>query len=64
MDALNERQRAFLDHLAKNGRATNREFIELTQSSERTGLRDLHDLMKRGLVVREGKRRGAVYRLP
>jgi DNA-binding NtrC family response regulator len=64
MDGLNERQRAFLDHLAKNGRCTNREFIELTQSSERTGLRDLHDLMKRGLVVREGKRRGAVYRLP
>ena len=33
-------------------------------TSPRTGLRDLQDLMTRGLVVREGKRRGAVYRLP
>jgi len=64
MDALNERQRALLAFLAQHGRCTNRQYIEMTSASERTGLRDLHDLMKRGLIVREGKRRGAVYRLP
>jgi DNA-binding NtrC family response regulator len=64
LDALNERQRRLLDHLAAHGRCTNREFIDMTQASERTGLRDLADLMRRGLIVREGKRRGAVYRLP
>jgi two-component system NtrC family response regulator len=64
LDTLNERQRRLLDHLAAHGRCTNREFIEMTQASERTGLRDLADLMRRGLIVREGKRRGAVYRLP
>jgi predicted HTH transcriptional regulator len=64
LDTLNERQRKLLDHLAAHGRCTNREFIEMTQASERTGLRDLADLMRRGLIVREGKRRGAVYRLP
>ena len=62
-DDLNERQRQLLDHLAVHGRCTNREYIELTGTSDRTGLRDLQDLIDRGLIVREGKRRGAVYRL-
>ena len=64
LDGLNERQRALLAHLARHGRCTNREYIEQTGASERTGLRDLQDLIARGMIVREGKRRGAVYRLP
>jgi transcriptional regulator with PAS, ATPase and Fis domain len=63
-DDLNERQRKLLDHLARNGRCTNREYYEMTQTSPRTGLRDLQDLMERGLLLRDGRRRGAVYRLP
>jgi diguanylate cyclase (GGDEF)-like protein len=63
-DDLNERQRKLLDHLARHGRCTNRQYQELAGTSARTGLRDLQDLMDRGLLVREGKRRGAVYRLP
>jgi DNA-binding NtrC family response regulator len=64
MDSINPRQRKLLDRLAANGRCTNREFIEMTGASPRTGLRDLQELMDRGLIVREGRRRGAVYRLP
>jgi diguanylate cyclase (GGDEF)-like protein len=64
MDSLNPRQRRLLDHLATHGRCTNRRYIELTDASPRTGLRDLQELMSRGLIVRDGKRRGAVYRLP
>lgn len=64
MDLLNERQQALLAYLAQHGRCSNRQYIEMTNASERTGLRDLHELMRRGLIVREGKRRGAVYRLP
>ncbi len=64
LDALNERQRRLLEHLAANGRCTNRQYIEMTGASERTGLRDLQELMTKGLIVRDGKRRGAVYRLP
>ena len=64
MDDLNHRQRKLLDHLARHGRCTNRQYYEMTETSPRTGLRDLQDLMHRGLLVREGKRRGAVYRLP
>ncbi len=63
-DELNPRQRKLLDYLARNGRCTNREYTEMTGTSPRTALRDLHDLMDRGLLVRDGKRRGAVYRLP
>ncbi|MDJ0973383.1 MAG: sigma 54-interacting transcriptional regulator [Planctomycetota bacterium] len=62
-DQLNARQRALLEYLARNGRATNRTYYEMTGTSPRTALRDLQDLMNRGLIVREGKRRGAVYRL-
>jgi len=63
-DDLNARQRKLLDHLAHHGRCTNREYYEMTGTSPRTGLRDLQTLMDRGLLIREGKRRGAVYRLP
>jgi diguanylate cyclase (GGDEF)-like protein len=63
-DDLNPRQRKLLDYLARHGRCTNREYYQMAGTSPRTGLRDLQDLMQRGLVVREGKRRGAVYRLP
>ncbi|MDJ0521081.1 MAG: sigma 54-interacting transcriptional regulator [Planctomycetota bacterium] len=63
-DDLNPRQRKLLDYLARHGRCTNREYYEMTGTSPRTGLRDLQDLMQRGLLLREGKRRGAVYRLP
>ena len=64
LDDLNPRQRKLLDHLARHGRCTNREYYEMAGTSPRTGLRDLQQLMGRGLLVREGKRRGAVYRLP
>ncbi len=63
-DDLNHRQKVILDHLARHGRCTNREYYEMTKTSPRTGLRDLQDLMDRGFLIREGKRRGAVYRLP
>ena len=63
-DDLNARQRKLLDHLARHGRCTNREYYQMAGTSPRTGLRDLQNLMQRGLVIREGKRRGAVYRLP
>ncbi len=63
-DDLNPRQRVLLEYLARNGRCTNREYYEMAGTSPRTGLRDLQDLMDRGLVVREGRRRGAAYRLP
>ena len=63
-DDLNARQRKLLDYLARHGRCTNREYYQMAGTSPRTGLRDLQDLMARGLLMREGRRRGATYRLP
>jgi diguanylate cyclase (GGDEF)-like protein len=60
---LSERQRKLLDHLALHGRCTNADYQAMTGTSARTGLRDLQDLIDRGLIVREGRRRGAIYRL-
>ncbi len=62
-DHLHPRQQALLAFLARHGRCTSREYCELTGTSARTALRDLADLIDRGHLVREGKRRGAVYRL-
>ncbi|MGE0192968.1 MAG: sigma 54-interacting transcriptional regulator [Planctomycetota bacterium] len=62
-DDLNRRQQALLAWLARHGRCTSREYCELTGTSARTALRDLTDLIDRGLLIREGKRRGAVYHL-
>ena len=63
-DHLNKRQQIILTHLQEVGRCTNKVACELTGTSPRTALRDLRDLIERGLIVRDGKRRGAVYRLP
>ena len=60
---LNERQRELLELISRKGRATSREYCEAAGLSRRTALRDLQELMQRGLIVREGSRKAAVYRL-
>jgi transcriptional regulator with GAF, ATPase, and Fis domain len=66
-DGLNERQRRFLEALARGGAdrvVRSRDYFEVTGVTSRTGLRDLQDLVARGFLVRDGRRRGAAYRLP
>jgi DNA-binding NtrC family response regulator/tetratricopeptide (TPR) repeat protein len=62
--ALNRRQRQVLDYLAQGAAAvTNREFCAMADVSERTGLRDLSELVEQGILTRLGKRKGARYQL-
>jgi DNA-binding NtrC family response regulator len=64
--ALNRRQRQVLEYLgAAEGAAavTNREFCAMVGVSERTGLRDLSELVDQGILTRLGKRKGARYKL-
>ncbi|MBX3468939.1 MAG: sigma-54-dependent Fis family transcriptional regulator [Planctomycetes bacterium] len=65
--ALNRRQRQVLEHLSGAGggavAVTNREFCAMVGVSERTGLRDLAELVDQGILVRLGKRKGARYQL-
>ena len=61
---LSDRQRRVLQILGERDWLTNTEYCEIVGISTRTGLRDMKDLIERGLVHMEGKRRGARYRLP
>jgi len=60
---LNHRQRQALEVFSTGRTLTNRDYCGLVDVSERTGLRDLSDLVKQGVLERLGKRKGARYRL-
>jgi len=71
---LNDRQRKALEHLIRaelnsgyQGKFTSSKYLALYKPSERpsdrTALRDLNDLVSRGLLVRKGDRKGAHYLL-
>ncbi|MFH0943859.1 MAG: sigma 54-interacting transcriptional regulator [Planctomycetota bacterium] len=62
-EELNERQRRLLTHLNPGQSIRSREYFELVGVSPRTGLRDLNDMIDKGLMVRFGHRRAATYRL-
>ncbi len=61
--SLNERQRQLLRYLREKGSITNPEYFEMVNVSQRTGLRDLTQLIEKRILVRHGKTRGCVYRL-
>jgi DNA-binding NtrC family response regulator len=62
-DDLNERQSRLVEILSTRRSITNRDYAEIMNVSDRTGLRDLRELMERGVIVRVGSRRAAEYRL-
>jgi ATP-dependent DNA helicase RecG len=61
---LNERQRIGVHIVAERGSISTGEYCAATGASERTGLRDLQDLVAKGLLVARGKKRGQRYFLP
>jgi diguanylate cyclase (GGDEF)-like protein len=61
--SLLPRQIQLLTHLRGVAAIRSREYADLVGVSERTGLRDLQDLVDRGLLVRDGRRKAASYRL-
>ncbi len=64
MDGLNPRQRDLVTLLVRQGRVTARELVEALGVSRRTVLRDLTELIERGVIVRDGTRKAAIYRIP
>jgi diguanylate cyclase (GGDEF)-like protein len=63
---LNPRQKELLSILELEGNRsgiTTAEYVTRLQVSERTGLRDLADLVRRQILSRDGRTKGAVYRL-
>lgn len=51
---LNERQRAAIEWIKRNGRITNREYQKVTGAADRTALRDLDTMMALGLIAKVG----------
>jgi DNA-binding NtrC family response regulator len=62
--AVSDRQRRLLALMAERTWITTSEYCEIVGVSPRTALRDVRELVERGVIVMEGKRRGARYRLP
>jgi len=61
---LNARQQTALRIVRERGSINNGEYCEATGAAERTGLRDLQDLVAKGLLVARGKKRWQRYFLP
>ena len=61
---LSERQIAIMEYIQRVGYLSNQSFQDLfPQISEDTILRDLHDLMKKGIIKKEGKTKASRYML-
>ena len=60
---LNDRQRKAIEYLKERGRITNREYLNLFQStiSGDTALNDLKDMVKRGIISIKRKGRSSYY---
>jgi ATP-dependent DNA helicase RecG len=61
---LSERQQIGLGIVRTRGSISTGEYCSATGVAERTGLRDLQELVSKGLLVVRGKKRGSRYFLP
>ena len=61
---LNDHQTTVIPHLKISRQLTNADYRQLTGATERTAVRDLDDLVNKGLLVKTAKTgRGTAYRL-
>jgi len=60
---INKRQKKAIEYIKKHGSITNREYRSLCEVGWDTAHRDLSGLLKMGVLRREGKGRGALYRM-
>jgi ATP-dependent DNA helicase RecG len=63
-NALNGRQQIGLQIVRERGSISTGEYCAATEAPDRTGLRDLQDLVTKSLLVARGKKRGRRYFLP
>ena len=60
---ISERQRQAVDYVKRHGQISSGEYQEEVGVEPRTATRDLADLVKIGVLVRHGQKRGAYYTL-
>ncbi|MBI2350857.1 MAG: hypothetical protein HYV00_05175 [Deltaproteobacteria bacterium] len=61
---LNERRKKVVVHLREVERITNADYQRVSGATRKTSMRDLADLVNRGVLERIGTRKGAYYRFP
>jgi ATP-dependent DNA helicase RecG len=61
---LNERQLKSIKFLKSEGSLSSADFQDLTGASRQTATRDLSDMVKKAVLVRQGKGRGTRYVIP
>lgn len=61
---LNERQLKSIKFLKAEGSLSSADFQDLTGASRQTATRDLADMVKKAVLVRQGKGRGTRYVIP
>ena len=62
---INERQRKVINRLLDGfaGKLTSSKWAKLVKCSSDTALRDIEDLLQKGMLVKEGSGRGTYYEL-
>jgi len=60
---LNERQVKAVLYAVENKSITNSQYQQVCNTSERTALRDLEELVAKGVFVKTGLKRGTIYKL-
>ncbi len=60
---LNERQKKAIDFVREKGKITNSDYRNLCNVGWDTAHRDLHELVERNVLIREGSGRGTYYRM-
>lgn len=59
--ALNDRQMRGVTQVKLAGRITNLDYQQLTATNRKTAARDLNGLVEKGVLVRQGEKRGTFY---
>jgi ATP-dependent DNA helicase RecG len=60
---LNDRQIKAVEFLNTKNKITNSEYQTLNNTSDRTALRDLEELVTKGVFIKEGEKKGSQYKL-
>ena len=60
---LNDRQVKAVLFVKEKGKITNSEYQMLNEISDRTALRDIEELTEKGILIKEGEKKGTSYKL-
>ena len=60
---LNDRQLKAISFVKEKGRITNKDYQEINTTSDRTALRDLENLIELNIFMKEGVKKGTLYKL-